>query len=68
MIASRRDAILNGISNCQAATAKANRAKELTTDPALRELADAIRFLSHGAQEIGHGLADHGRHDDLPRT
>ncbi|MGP5050209.1 hypothetical protein ACTXI9_01745 [Brachybacterium alimentarium] len=67
MTSSRREIILEGIGNCKSATNKAIHARDSTTDPVLRELAEAIRFLSFGAQQIGHGLADHGRYDDLPR-
>lgn len=67
MVSSRKSIILEGISNCQSATTKAIRARDSTNDPAIRELAEAIRFLSFGAQQIGLGLTDEGRIDDLPR-
>lgn len=66
-LSSRKNTILEGIGNCQSATSKAIRVRDSTSDPALRELAEAIRFLSFGAQQIGLGLTDEGRHDDLPR-
>lgn len=64
---SRKNVILEGIGNCQSAMSKAIRVRDSTNDPALRELAEAIRFLSFGAQQIGLGLTDEGRQDDLPR-
>lgn len=67
MISSRRSIVLEGIENCKSATAKAIHARDSTTDPVIRELAEAVRFLSFGAQQIGLGIADEGRKDDLPR-
>lgn len=67
MTSSRKDIILEGIGNCKSATSKAIHARDSTNDPVLRELAEAVRFLSFGAQQIGLGLADEGRVDDLPR-
>lgn len=62
---SRRDLILEGIANCQSATARAVPLKS-HPDADVRALAEAIHFLSYGAQQIGLALSDESRVNDLP--
>lgn len=54
-----------GIHNCQTATEKVARLRT-HTDPAVKELANAIHFLSYGVQQIGLAISDLGRADNLP--
>lgn len=61
----RKELILQGIDNCKSATARALPHKD-SGDPAIRELAAAIHFLSYGAQQIGLALTDVSRVNDLP--
>lgn len=64
-LSSRLDLVQEGIQKCQTATAKVSRHRS-HSDPAIKELANAIHFLSFGVQQIGLALADEGRHDNLP--
>ena len=57
---SRLALVQEGIQNCQSATAKV-RGLRSHSDPAIQELANAIHFLSFGAQQIGLALSDEGR-------
>lgn len=65
MVSTRRSLVLEGIQNCKSATAKVSQLRS-HSDPAIKDLADAIHFLSYGAQQIGLALSDDGRGDDLP--
>ncbi len=65
MVSSRLDLVREGIQNCQSATAKVSGLRS-HSDPAIKELANAIHFLSFGVQQIALAIADQGRHDDLP--
>jgi hypothetical protein len=62
---SRKDLVAEGIQNCQAATAKVSEIRN-HQDPAIRELANAIHFLSFGTQQIALAISDESREDDLP--
>ncbi|MGC4154816.1 MAG: hypothetical protein QM628_17325 [Propionicimonas sp.] len=62
---SRREMVLEGIEQMKVATAKAVPLKS-HADPDIRALAEAIHFLSYGAQEIGLALTDPSRVNDLP--
>ncbi|BBZ65775.1 hypothetical protein MINS_12040 [Mycolicibacterium insubricum] len=64
-LSSRLDLVQEGIQNCQSATAKVSGLRS-HGDPAIKELADAIHFLSFGVQQIGLALSDKGRDDNLP--
>lgn len=64
-LSSRLDLVREGIQNCQSATAKV-RGLRTHHDPVIQELANAIHFLSFGAQQIGLAIADEGRQDNLP--
>lgn len=64
-LTSRRDLILEGIENCKTATSRAVELKG-HSDPAIQSLAEAIHFLSYGAQQIGLALTDPSRANDLP--
>lgn len=66
-LTSRRNLILEGIAKCQTATTKAVEVKNRTQDPDIRQLAEAIHFLSFGAHEMGLALSDESRVNDLPR-
>lgn len=65
MLSTRLELIQEAIQNCQSATAKVKRHRS-HSDPAVKELADAIHFLSFGVQQIGLALSDQNRHNDLP--
>lgn len=65
MTSTRRELILEGIANCQSATALAVPLKD-HSDPQVAELAKAVHFLAFGAQQIGLALSDQGRTNDLP--
>ncbi|MCV7065640.1 hypothetical protein H7H51_07760 [Mycolicibacterium farcinogenes] len=65
MSSSRLTLIREGIQKCRTATAKATPLKS-HSDPAVRELANAIHYLAFGMQEIGLALSDESRVDDLP--
>lgn len=65
MVGTRLETVRAGIQNCKTATDKAARLRS-HSDPAVRDLADAIYFLSYGAQQIGLALSDESRADDLP--
>ncbi|UUW91756.1 hypothetical protein [Pimelobacter simplex] len=64
-MSTRRNLILEGIENCKLATSRAVDFKS-HPDPAIQSLAEAIHFLSYGAQQIGLALSDEGRTNDLP--
>lgn len=64
-LSSRLDLVHEGIGNCQAASAKVAGLRS-HADPAVKELANAIHFLSFGVQQIGQALAEEGRADNLP--
>ncbi|MFB7837742.1 hypothetical protein ACWIGW_44275 [Nocardia brasiliensis] len=64
-LSTRLELVKEGIQNCQAATVKAAKL-QTHSDPAVKELANAIHFLSFGVQQIGLAIADEGRSDDLP--
>ncbi|WP_377324693.1 hypothetical protein ACFJIY_07500 [Pimelobacter simplex] len=64
-LTTRRNLILEGIENCKQATSRAVDLKD-HADPAVQSLAEAIHFLSYGAQQIGLALTDEGRVNDLP--
>lgn len=64
-VQSRRNLALEGIESCKAATSRATPLKG-HTDPDIRNLAEAVHFLSFGAQQIGLALTDERRVDDLP--
>ena len=64
-LSSRLDLVREGIQNCQSATAKVGGLRS-HSDPAIKELANAIHFLSFGVQQIGLAIADEGRDDNLP--
>lgn len=61
----RKQLITEGIQKCQTATAKAVKHKG-HSDPALKELAEAVHFLAFGMQEIALALTEDGRENDLP--
>jgi hypothetical protein len=65
MVSSRLELVHEAIQNCQSATAKVSRHRS-HSDPAIKELADAIHFLSYGVQQIGLALSEEGRSNDLP--
>ena len=65
MSSTRLELVREAIQNCQSATAKV-RGLRGHHDPAVKELADAIHFLSYGAQQIALALSDKSRADDLP--
>lgn len=65
MVSTRLELVREAIQNCQSATAKVSRHRS-DKDPAIKELADAVHFLSFGVQQIGLALSDEGRHNDLP--
>ncbi len=65
MLSSRLELVQEAIQNCQSATAKVGQLRS-HRDPAVKELADAIHFLSFGVQQIGLALSDQGRTNDLP--
>jgi hypothetical protein len=64
-LSTRLELVQEGIQNCKSATAKVAGLRS-HNDPAVKELANAIHFLSFGVQQIGLALADEGRGDDLP--
>ncbi|MBF4512013.1 hypothetical protein ITJ66_05875 [Plantibacter sp. VKM Ac-2885] len=65
MTQSRLELIHAGIQKSQTATATAVRLKG-HSDPAIRELAQALHHLAFGVQEIALALSDENRGDDLP--
>lgn len=65
MVSTRLELVREAIQNCQSATAKVRQHRS-HSDPAIKELADAIHFLSFGVQQIGLALSDEARHNDLP--
>lgn len=65
MVSTRLELVGDAIQNCQAATAKVARLRS-HGDPVVKELADAIHFLSFGAQQIALALSDENRANDLP--
>jgi len=65
MSATRLELIAEGVKKCQTATATAIELKG-HQDPAVKELANAIHFLSFGVQEIALALTEESRVDDLP--
>lgn len=64
-LSSRLDLVHEGIGNCQSATAKVADLRD-HADPAVKELANAVHFLSYGVQQIGLAISDLGRADNLP--
>lgn len=62
---SRRELTLEAIGNLQAASARAVKLKD-SNDPEIKSLAEAVHFLSFGAQQIALALSDEGRADDFP--
>ncbi|MDM2015318.1 MULTISPECIES: hypothetical protein [Mycobacteroides] len=64
-LSTRLGIVLEGIQNCQTATTKVARLRS-HSDPAIKELANAVHFLSYGVQQIGLALSEDGREDDLP--
>lgn len=64
-LSTRLDLVSEGIQNCQTATAKVAGLRS-HSDPIIKELADAVHFLSFGVQQIGLAISDQGRYDDLP--
>ena len=56
-LSSRRELVLEGIQNCQRATAIAVQLKG-HQDPAVQQLAQAIHLAAFGAQQIGLALTD----------
>ena len=65
MLSTRLELVREGIQNCQSATEKVSRYRS-HSDPVIKELANAIHFLSFGVQQIGLALSDEGRVNDLP--
>ncbi|MGB3602755.1 MAG: hypothetical protein WBA38_04285 [Gordonia sp. (in: high G+C Gram-positive bacteria)] len=65
MQSTRRELVREGIQNCETASAKVARLRS-HSDPAVKEIANAIHFLSFGVRQIGQALAEDGRIDDLP--
>lgn len=65
-LSTRLGLVREGIQNCQTATSKVARLRS-HSDPAIKELANAVHFLSYGVQQIGLAISvDDGRQDDLP--
>ncbi|SKW48643.1 Uncharacterised protein [Mycobacteroides abscessus subsp. massiliense] len=64
-LSTRLGIALEGIKNCQSATTKVARLRS-HSDPAIKELADAVHFLAFGVQQIGLAISEEGRQDDLP--
>ncbi|MEW6961587.1 hypothetical protein [Trueperella pyogenes] len=62
---SRRDFALEGIANLQRSMEIALSVEDSTSSPELKKLAQALRFASFGAQQIGLALTDEGRVNDL---
>ena len=63
---SRKQLALEGIAKCQKAMEKVVALQERGSSPEIRELANAVRWLSFGVQEIALALTEEGRVDDLP--
>jgi hypothetical protein len=61
---SQRELVLEAIQNGKTATSKAVKLKE-SSDPDVRELANAVHHLAFALQQIGLALTDTGRNKDL---